>query len=97
MLAFIAHYFALQIGEGVHGMKTTYEIAQFHCRHPVMVSQRKKEILDQSRTFFETKRALHPKNNGSNNMNTGTALNSCRCRTSKAFNYLDRGTYFRLA
>jgi transposase-like protein len=46
--------------EAVRGVKTINEIAQLHGVHPVMVSQWKKEMLDQAGTLFETKRGPKP-------------------------------------
>jgi transposase len=46
--------------EAIRGVKTINEIAQLHGVHPVMVSQWKKEVLDQAGTLFESKRGPKP-------------------------------------
>jgi transposase-like protein len=42
--------------EAIRGVKTANEIAQEYGVHPVMVSQWKKEILENAGTLFDTKR-----------------------------------------
>jgi len=53
--------FKAKVGlEAIRGVKTANEIGQNHGVHPVQVGQWKKEILEQSRTLFETKRGRKP-------------------------------------
>ena len=53
--------FKAKVGlEAIRGVKTANEIGQEHGVHPVQVGQWKKEILEQSRTLFETKRGRKP-------------------------------------
>lgn len=47
-------------GQAVRGVKTISEIAQAFGVHPVMVGQWKKEILEQTKVLFETKRGPKP-------------------------------------
>ena len=49
--------FKAKVGlEAIRGVKTANEIGQDHGVHPAQVGQWKKEILERSRTLFETKR-----------------------------------------
>ena len=49
--------FKAKVGlEAVRGVKTINEIAHDYGVHPVQVSQWKREIQDQAKTLFETKR-----------------------------------------
>ena len=53
--------FKAKVGlEAVRGVKTMSEIAQAYGVHPVMVGQWKKEILEQTKVLFETKRGPKP-------------------------------------
>jgi transposase-like protein len=46
--------------EAVRGVKTVTEIAQEYGVHPVLVSQWKKEILDNAAALFDAKRSPKP-------------------------------------
>lgn len=53
--------FKAKVGlEAVRGVKTISEIAQAYGVHPVMVGQWKKDILEQTKALFETKRGPKP-------------------------------------
>ena len=53
--------FKAKVGlEAIRGVKTANEIGQDHGVHPAQVGQWKKEIVEQSRTLFETKRGRKP-------------------------------------
>lgn len=53
--------FKAKIGlEAVRGVRTINEIAQEHNVHPQLVTQWKKEILENSSSLFDTKRGPKP-------------------------------------
>ena len=71
--------------EAVRGLKTINEIGQEYGVHPVQVGQWKREVQEQAKTLFQTRRGPAPM------LPTRTNTRAFACRSASAASYWGAG------